>query len=286
MRGKQRAHAEVARRREGITMKNIVRIVLSSAAALGIVGCSAPASDEPVAETDEALALGTARERLTCESADNRYVTCPVNTHGGRILEVRVVRQISTPPGYCDVGQSFGSGPSYVWVDRGCRAEFDVMLQVPDLQSERIGCGSPDNGHRVCESNLTDIRSIRLVRQDSTAPCREGVSYGSYRDAIWVDQGCQGIFEVSGYGAASTGRVELFDRRGFGGRRYGVDRNVLRDLAEVGFSDRTESIIVYEGVWEACQNPDFWGLCQQFGPGRYVSLGQMGGSISSIRRLH
>ena len=40
------------------------------------------------------------------------------------------------------------------------------------------------------------VRSARIVRQYSNAPCRLGDSWGYERDSVWVGRGCSGVFEV------------------------------------------------------------------------------------------
>jgi hypothetical protein len=57
---------------------------------------------------------------ITCASDDGRRVSCEADTRGG----VRLVRQISGSP--CQEGSTWGYDKRGIWVDRGCRAEFDV----------------------------------------------------------------------------------------------------------------------------------------------------------------
>jgi len=60
---------------------------------------------------------------MTCESINYRSQECRVR--GG---PVRLVRQLSRPPGDCIRGQSWGfnSRNNTIWVSNGCRAEFRV----------------------------------------------------------------------------------------------------------------------------------------------------------------
>jgi hypothetical protein len=66
---------------------------------------------------------------LRCESWNYRYARCNADTGGG----VRLSRVIG---GDCRQGRSWGYSRGYVWVNRGCRAEFDI----------RYGNGSGNNG--------------------------------------------------------------------------------------------------------------------------------------------
>ncbi|MGH9842428.1 MAG: RICIN domain-containing protein [Blastocatellia bacterium] len=57
---------------------------------------------------------------INCASDDGRRKTCPADTSGG----VRLARQISGSP--CIQGQTWGFNRRNIWVDRGCRADFEV----------------------------------------------------------------------------------------------------------------------------------------------------------------
>jgi hypothetical protein len=105
----------------------LTTLLVAAAASCGFLGCSTEATSEEAEATDEALS-SMIRQRVTCQSWDYDYDACDVNTHGGRIVNVRVSRQLSSSS--CDEGRSFGSGSDYVWVDRGCRAEFEVTIRV------------------------------------------------------------------------------------------------------------------------------------------------------------
>lgn len=64
-----------------------------------------------------------------------------------------------------------------------------------------------------CESNdmrvarcLVDTRGgVRLVRQDSDAPCIQGRTWGYDRDGVWVSNGCRARFTVGSYGYSNPG---------------------------------------------------------------------------------
>jgi hypothetical protein len=57
---------------------------------------------------------------VTCASDDGHRKLCEVDTRDG----VRLVRQISDSP--CRLNDSWGFTNRGIWVDRGCRAEFQV----------------------------------------------------------------------------------------------------------------------------------------------------------------
>jgi hypothetical protein len=73
---------------------------------------------------------------ITCSSNDGRRIYCNADTRGG----VRLVRQISGSR--CEQGSTWGYDSRGVWVDRGCRAEFDVSGGGSYPQTRRIDAGS------------------------------------------------------------------------------------------------------------------------------------------------
>jgi hypothetical protein len=79
-----------------------------------------------------------------------------------------------------------------------------------------------------------------------------------------------------GSGPASGARVELFEGRGFAGRRFSVNDTVT-NFSDVGFNDRASSMVVQAGTWQLCEHADFRGTCQIYGPGRYPDRGGLAG---------
>ena len=61
---------------------------------------------------------------ITCESRNNSYQTCPVDGSSG----VRLSRQLSSQG--CWENDTWGYDRNRIWVDRGCRAEFQVGGQT------------------------------------------------------------------------------------------------------------------------------------------------------------
>ena len=59
-------------------------------------------------------------QQITCSSNDGKRNYCNVDTRGG----VRMVNQRSGSP--CVQGQTWGYNQGAIWVDRGCRADFQV----------------------------------------------------------------------------------------------------------------------------------------------------------------
>lgn len=66
-------------------------------------------------------------EFLRCESVDYRRTDCAVS---GRLRGVRMLRQYSKSG--CVMGRTWGFIENFVWVDRGCRAQFEIVVEYPD----------------------------------------------------------------------------------------------------------------------------------------------------------
>ncbi|HJU23916.1 MAG TPA: beta/gamma crystallin-related protein [Casimicrobiaceae bacterium] len=82
-------------------------------------------------------------------------------------------------------------------------------------------------------------------------------------------------------------QVVFYDREGFRGRSYSVDRRI-DNLDRSGYNDRASSAIVQRGEWVVCEDANFRGRCLTLRPGQYPSLRGMGmdRNISSIRPVH
>src|SRR5712664_3421157 len=65
--------------------------------------------------------------RMSCSSDDMRRHVCPVDTTGG----VQMVHQKSEAK--CIQNRTWGYDNRGIWVDHGCRAEFEVGAQAPPV---------------------------------------------------------------------------------------------------------------------------------------------------------
>ena len=80
----------------------------------------APTAEPPVTEYNDSRSTQT----LRCESTDMNYRLCPA---GGPVRSARLVRQLSGSG--CTESQTWGWKADGVWVDKGCRAEFEVTVR-------------------------------------------------------------------------------------------------------------------------------------------------------------
>ncbi len=81
--------------------------------------------------------------------------------------------------------------------------------------------------------------------------------------------------------AVGGGRVVLFDGYDFNGTSYPVNGNVSN--LDGRFNDRAQSMIINSGTWELCNDANYGGGCQVYGPGRYANLGGLSRRVSSVR---
>ncbi|MEE7548122.1 DUF3011 domain-containing protein [Xanthomonas sp. Kuri4-1] len=138
--------------------------------------------------------MANAQERelpsvVRCESRDMARVHCPMNTDNG----VQLVRQLSENT--CIRGSEWDADTRGVWVAFGCRAEFAPTRLSATPQMRRVVRCESDGRTNSCPVILRGA-PVRLSRQLSAWPCKEGRSWGVRRNEIWVSRGCDGEFEV------------------------------------------------------------------------------------------
>jgi len=135
--------------------------------------------------------------RVTCESRNYQQQYCPT---GQQISSAWVIEQRSGAP--CIQGQTWGHQGSDIWVTQGCAADFGVqghggppvVAPLPVIPSAgTILCESRNYQQNFCSTGRTVYRAW-LVSQRSSAPCRQGRTWGYDRNGIWVTQGCEGEF--------------------------------------------------------------------------------------------
>jgi Protein of unknown function (DUF3011)/Peptidase inhibitor family I36 len=139
----------------------------------------------------------SAQTTITCASNDGSRQYCPADTRGG----VTLVRQNSQAA--CLLNQTWGYDGRNVWVDRGCRAVFQIGYAGPGgpgrgANTYMVTCESIKNHRHYCQIN--DPRSqVDLLQQTSSKPCTRGVTWGNDGLGIWVDRGCRATFTVTVY---------------------------------------------------------------------------------------
>jgi hypothetical protein len=126
-----------------------------------------------------------------CASDDMGRNYCPVDTRGG----VRLVRKRSDSD--CVFGRTWGYERRGIWVDRGCRADFEIgQAGWQPSPSQTIYCASDDMRRNVCRANTRG--GVRIIRQRSESDCIYGRTWGYDHHTIWVDRGCRADFAIGG----------------------------------------------------------------------------------------
>lgn len=80
----------------------------------------------------------------------------------------------------------------------------------------------------------------------------------------------------------AVGSVTFYETEDFGGRRFRVDQP-FSDFLAARFSEHPRSAIVEGNPWEVCPDVGFRGGCRVLLPGRYPTLANFGGRVSSAR---
>jgi len=82
-------------------------------------------------------------------------------------------------------------------------------------------------------------------------------------------------------------RAILFEYQNFGGHQFVIDGQVLNNLDDTEFNDRTASIVIQSGTWLFCTDAFFQGTCRALGPGQYPQLPpDIASKISSGRPIN
>jgi hypothetical protein len=144
--------------------------------------------------------------RITCATTTNAQVQCSTN---GEVTDVRLVRELST--NQCRQGYNWGHTSTAIWVNRGCRAEFDVTYRggapprptpdptptpAPTPATRVITCGSVSGSAMSCNA-FGVVATARLQRDRSGGRCDQSSSWGLSEQSIWVARGCYADFEVT-----------------------------------------------------------------------------------------
>jgi beta/gamma crystallin len=85
--------------------------------------------------------------------------------------------------------------------------------------------------------------------------------------------------------SALAGQVTLYERPAFQGQST-ITTIARPNLPRAYFNDGASSIVVSDGMWEACTEANFRGRCAQLVPGNYSGLsGQLNGFVASVRQI-
>jgi hypothetical protein len=130
---------------------------------------------------------------FTCESQNGKYRECQLPIDG----RARLVRRLSKAS--CDEGESWGQRGDRVWVDRGCRAEFEVQRGGGAVDGQYFDCRSPAGRYRECPfQGGQDVQIVKVY----TGNCSRDSTWGVKPGLVWVRAGCQAQFRLTGGGGS------------------------------------------------------------------------------------
>ena len=151
---------------------------------------------------DFALGLDSASPGATviCESLNNTRQVCRADVRGG----VMLARRLSDNE--CLRGRSWGTTRNGIWVDHGCRAEFNLgsgRSNMNRANARTLVCESSNGDRHRCSADTS--YGVQLTRQISSSSCNMGKDWGYDQNGVWVDNGCRAEFTVGGYRGATRG---------------------------------------------------------------------------------
>jgi hypothetical protein len=142
----------------------------------------------------------------------------------------------------------------------------------------------PDLGTQL-DNRILSARALEQPRQAPPAPAAVEVAPAAALIGALAAAAVAQSQQPSQVAPYDRTRVEVYSEPDFMGiaMTFDADASTLRNT---GLNDRIQSMRVFGGTWEACENRDYGGACQVFGPGDYRRLPpQMDRSISSLRQL-
>lgn len=84
---------------------------------------------------------------------------------------------------------------------------------------------------------------------------------------------------------ALAGQITLYERPDLQGRSL-VANDGIAAVQRQGFGNTASSIVVVDGIWEACTDVNFNGRCTQLAPGSYAGIDvRLNGPIASVRQV-
>ena len=108
---------------------------------------------------------------LTCSSNDGAYHYCRANTQN----QVQLTLQLSGSP--CQQGFSWGYDYRGIWVDRGCRAQFQY--------GNNNSGGSDNTGAAIAAGILGAIVIGSIVASQNSSNNDDGSYYDQQRQSYW-----------------------------------------------------------------------------------------------------
>ena len=163
---------------------------------VALAACSsAPAPSRDTNAHPTANTIVTPATLVRCESINNTRQTCKVDARGRMVV---INQQLSDNP--CILGRTWNVSDDRdeIWVDNGCRAEFQVggSTVANAAFGRSIICESQNNTKTRCAVDTS--YGVQLARQISQSGCVRGTDWGFDENGVWVDNGCRAEFALGG----------------------------------------------------------------------------------------
>ena len=146
----------------------------------------------------------SADTKVRCDSNDGKYHECVA----GPADYVTVARLWSKTK--CVNGENFGYRNGVIWVDEGCRADFNVVPSYSGMTSgsrndtysnrggrmmtQTIICESIDGHRHHCPADTSG--SVKITKRLSKSDCEYRKDWGFDDNGVWVSHGCRAEFQV------------------------------------------------------------------------------------------
>lgn len=149
---------------------------------------------------------------VRCDSNDGKYHECAA----GAADTITVARQWSKTN--CVRGDNWGYRDGVIWVDEGCRADFNVVPSYNGMTSssrsddiynnngnrrgrgrgrmtvQNVVCESEDGHRRHCAADTSG--GVKIMRRLSKSDCEYKKDWGTDENGVWVANGCRAEFQV------------------------------------------------------------------------------------------
>jgi hypothetical protein len=148
----------------------------------------------------EAQAVVMKAHRITCGTTTGPRVKCLT---GMKLRSVRLIRDLGAQR-QCRQRTNWGFDQSTIWVDRGCQAEFEVVLSaspptqpLPEANTRRMPCGTISGAQMQCKTDGSATNVVLIRDLGGRSECRQSFNWGFTDSFIWTNRGCRAEFEVT-----------------------------------------------------------------------------------------
>jgi Protein of unknown function (DUF3011) len=142
----------------------------------------------------------TGARKITCGTTSGDQVECKT---GGYATQVRLTKELNGSR--CRQNSTWGYTDSFIWANRGCRADFEVTYgsgtpsrpsPEPIPSTRVISCGNKGGDNISCNA-FGNVAGVQLLREHSNSRCRQNSTWGFSSGDIWVKDGCWADFTVT-----------------------------------------------------------------------------------------